>query len=196
MSSQAQASEGPRKTTGSTGARWKAGDCLSRRVLMGREACPRPPAEPCAHSHGPPGSARRRLRESFRCRFLLWLVAMAGLKHPFPSRTRPSRAPAAMILRLRARESSAPPAVFFQAPQTRGFFFNTEGTEAQRHGEEERGKREEERWKGGDGRERDPRENLSCSPWLRVSVLKRLTRRMERDPREKSILLSVAPWLR
>ena len=45
-----------------------------------------------------------RIAQSF------WLVALAGLRHPFPSRTRPLRAPAAMILRPGARESSAPPA--------------------------------------------------------------------------------------
>ncbi len=44
-----------------------------------------------------------RIAQSF------WLVALAGLRHPFPSRTRPLRAPAAMILRPGARESSAPP---------------------------------------------------------------------------------------
>ena len=42
---------------------------------------------------------------------ILWLVASAGLRHPFPSRTRPLRAPAAMILRPGARESSAPQAI-------------------------------------------------------------------------------------
>ena len=49
--------------------------------------------------------------------FLFWLVALAGLKHPFPSRTRPLRAPAAMILRPRARESSAPPTSLSSPPR-------------------------------------------------------------------------------
>ena len=37
----------------------------------------------------------------------LWFVPLAGVRHPFPSRTRPLRPPAAMIVRSRARESSA-----------------------------------------------------------------------------------------
>ena len=54
----------------------------------------------------------------------LWLAALAGLKHPFPSRTRPLRAPAAMILRSGARESSALPTSFPQprATRSRGAF--------------------------------------------------------------------------
>ena len=54
----------------------------------------------------------------------LWLAALAGLKHPFPSRTRPLRAPAAMILRSGARESSALPTSFSQprATRSRGAF--------------------------------------------------------------------------
>ena len=53
-----------------------------------------------------------------------WLAALAGLKHPFPSRTRPLRAPAAMILRSGARESSALPTSFSQprATRSRGAF--------------------------------------------------------------------------
>ena len=122
--------EGPRKTTGSTGRVRKAREGLSRPVLIGRAACPlrpppcredgaaggrtwiflhatRPPARPCAPSaeHLCPFPFRFRLS-------ILWPVALAGLSHPFPSRTRTLRAPAAMVLRPGARESSAPP-VFF-----------------------------------------------------------------------------------
>ena len=55
-----------------------------------------------------------------------WLAALAGLKHPFPSRTRPLRAHAAMILRPGARESSALPTSLSTAPRghkARGAFF-------------------------------------------------------------------------
>ena len=57
---------------------------------------------------------------------ILWPVALAGLSHPFPSRTRTLRAPAAMVLRPGAWESSAPP-VFLPGPQPHdeagGLFF-------------------------------------------------------------------------
>ena len=43
----------------------------------------------------------------------LWFVPLAGVRHPFPSRTRPLRPPAAMIVRSRARESSAARTFFF-----------------------------------------------------------------------------------
>ena len=64
------------------------------------------------------GSRATALRDSWRVpRFRnLWLVAIAGQRHPFPSRTRPLRARAAMILRPGARESSAPP-TSLQAPR-------------------------------------------------------------------------------
>ena len=45
----------------------------------------------------------------------LWFVPLAGVRHPFPSRTRPLRPPAAMIVRSRARESSAARTFFFNA---------------------------------------------------------------------------------
>ena len=44
--------------------------------------------------------------------FHLGLVALAGMSHPFPSRTRPLSSPVAMILRSRAWESSALPVLF------------------------------------------------------------------------------------
>ena len=44
----------------------------------------------------------------------LWFVPLAGVRHPFPSRTRPLRPPAAMIVRSRARESSAARTFFHQ----------------------------------------------------------------------------------
>ena len=83
----------------------------------------RPPARP----RGTPSA-----RPSFRLfRFLLlifWPVALAGLSHPFPSRTRTLRAPAAMVLRPGAWESSAPP-VFFPGPrpltEAGGLFFRS-----------------------------------------------------------------------
>ena len=121
--------EGPRKTTGSTGRVRKAREGLSRPVLIGRAACPlRPP--PCRRrgaaggeeqKHASretrrPGAPLRPFCEKnclfpFRFRLLiLWPVALAGLSHPFPSRTRTLRAPAAMVLRPGAWESSAPPA--------------------------------------------------------------------------------------
>ncbi len=127
--------EGPRKTTGSTGRVRKAREGLSRPVLIGRAACPlRPP--PCRRRGAAGGEdmklycATRRpgaplrpfcalplllLFFRFRCRFL-WPVALAGLSHPFPSRTRTLRAPAAMVLRPGAWESSAPPVFFSKAP--------------------------------------------------------------------------------
>ena len=126
--------EGPRKTTGWTGRVRKAREGLSRPVLIGRAACPLRP--PPARESGTAGGeeqkhASRETRRpgaplrpfcglpfiSFRFRLLiLWPVALAGLSHPFPSRTRTLRAPAAMVLRPGAWESSAPP-VFFPGPQ-------------------------------------------------------------------------------
>ena len=44
------------------------------------------------------------------------LVALAAGKHPFPSRTRPLRLHAVMILRPGARESNASPILILQAP--------------------------------------------------------------------------------
>ena len=44
-----------------------------------------------------------------------WFVPRPGVLHPFPSRTRPLRPPAAMILRSRARESSAARTFLHQA---------------------------------------------------------------------------------
>ena len=46
-------------------------------------------------------------------RFSFGLVALAAGKHPFPSRTRPLRLHAVMILRPGAWESNAPPILFF-----------------------------------------------------------------------------------
>lgn len=140
--------EGPRKTTGSTGRVRKAREGLSRPVLIGRAACPlRPP--PCREDGAAGGEDRRQilrdapsgrapaplLRPSLRpflfFRFqllILWPVALAGLSHPFPSRTRTLRAPAAMVLRPGAWESSAPPAFLTRPPaSSRGwgpFFFS------------------------------------------------------------------------
>ena len=124
--------EGPRKTTGWTGRVRKAREGLSRPVLIGRAACPlRPP--PCRADgaaggedmklslrDAPSGRAPAPLLRLSSC-FLsfpaadFWPVALAGLSHPFPSRTRTLRAPAAMVLRPGAWESSAPP-VFFSRP--------------------------------------------------------------------------------
>ena len=125
--------EGPRKTTGSTGRVRKAREGLSRPVLIGRAACPlRPP--PCRNSgaaggedeehilrDAPSGRAPAPLLRGLPLLFFrlpaadFWPVALAGLSHPFPSRTRTLRAPAAMVLRPGAWESSAPP-VFFSRP--------------------------------------------------------------------------------
>ena len=137
--------EGPRKTTGSTGRVRKAREGLSRPVLIGRAACPLRP--PPARESGTAGGeewkhASRETRRpgaplrpfcglpfiSFRFRLLiLWPVALAGLSHPFPSRTRTLRAPAAMVLRPGAWESSAPPVFFSRPPASRqrlgAFFF-------------------------------------------------------------------------
>ena len=147
--------EGPRKTTGSTGRVRKAREGLSRPVLIGRAACPLRP--PPIRDSGTAGGAdtnlfytRRALRRApappsarpsvrfFRLRLpiLLWPVALAGLSHPFPSRTRTLRAPAAMVLRPGAWESSAPP-VFFPGPrashdEARGPFSSPRGAEAAR----------------------------------------------------------------
>ena len=41
--------------------------------------------------------------------FFLGLVAIVVGKYPFPFRTRPSRQPTLMILRLKPRESKSPP---------------------------------------------------------------------------------------
>ena len=41
--------------------------------------------------------------------FFPGLVAIAGVKHPIPSRTRPLSAPALMVLRLKTWESKSPP---------------------------------------------------------------------------------------
>ena len=40
-------------------------------------------------------------------------VLIAGLTHSFPSRTRPLRTPAAMVLQVRLRESSTAPEFFY-----------------------------------------------------------------------------------
>ncbi len=64
-----------------------------------------------------------RIAQSF------WLVALAGLRHPFPSRTRPLRAPAAMILRPGARESSAPPTSIRAPRDAGGLFLLSEGAD-------------------------------------------------------------------
>ena len=137
--------EGPRKTTGSTGRVRKAREGLSRPVLIGRAACPlRPPALPRTRKGRGQDMkviyTRRALRRApaepplrglpflfFRFQLLiLWPVALAGLSHPFPSRTRTLRAPAAMVLRPGAWESSAPPVFFSRPPASRqrlGAFF-------------------------------------------------------------------------
>ena len=137
--------EGPRKTTGWTGRVRKAREGLSRPVLIGRAACPlRPP--PIRGSGRAGGEymnylkTRRALRRApaepplrglpflfFRFQLLIFRpVALAGLSHPFPSRTRTLRAPAAMVLRPGAWESSAPPVFFSRPPASRqrlGVFF-------------------------------------------------------------------------
>ena len=84
---------------------------------------------------GRPAAARlrtlRRLgplrRWLLQCRmaFPFGLVALAAGKHPFPSRTRPLRLHAVMILRPGARESNASPILILQIPcplEGRGFF--------------------------------------------------------------------------
>ena len=85
---------------------------------------------------GRPAAARlrtlRRLgplrRWLLQCRmaFPFGLVALAAGKHPFPSRTRPLRLHAVMILRPGARESNASPILILQVPWLRtrpGDFF-------------------------------------------------------------------------
>ena len=78
------------------------------------ENATRPPARP----RGTPSAVPSfRL---FRFQLLIfWPVALAGLSHPFPSRTRTLRAPAAMVLRPGAWESSAPPVFFSRPPASR-----------------------------------------------------------------------------
>ena len=129
--------EGPRKTTGSTGRVRKAREGLSRPVLIGRAACPlRPPpiresgragGEDMNHLHATRPPARPRGTPSavpsfhiLRFRLPIFRpVALAGRSHPFPSRTRTLRAPAAMVLRPGAWESSAPPVFFSRPPASR-----------------------------------------------------------------------------
>ena len=114
----------------------KAREGLSRPVLIGRAACPLrpPPCRPSGAAGGverelslrdaPSGRAPAPLLRGLRLAFLplpvadFWPVALAGLSHPFPSRTRTLRAPAAMVLRPGAWESSAPP-VFLTGPRPR-----------------------------------------------------------------------------
>ena len=136
--------EGPRKTTGWTGRVRKAREGLSRPVLIGRAACPLrpPPIRESGRAGGedmniytrdaPSGAPPRDplcgpFLSSSRFQLLIfWPVALAGLSHPFPSRTRTLRAPAAMVLRPGAWESSAPPVFFSRPPASRsrlGAFF-------------------------------------------------------------------------
>ena len=88
------------------------------KVIYTRRALRRAPAEP---------PLRSLPFLFFRFQLLiLWPVALAGLSHPFPSRTRTLRAPAAMVLRPGAWESSAPPVFFSRPPASRsrlGAFF-------------------------------------------------------------------------
>ena len=131
-----QGPEGPRQTTGLTGWRRKAREGCSLPFLMGREASPPSPFP----DRTAPGRGRGRNENAVPVLLAecwmktpgeevavvdsFWLVAPAGRQHPFPSRTRPLRAPAAMILRSRARESSAPPAFFSKgAPVHPGALF-------------------------------------------------------------------------
>ena len=78
----------------------------------------------------PPDAAASRLPASMASSSAAWpspfgLVALAAGKHPFPSRTRPLRLHAVMILRPGARESNASPILILQIPcplEGRGFF--------------------------------------------------------------------------
>ena len=113
-----------------TGPRRKRGDALSRGVLMGRAAWPPPAHATDSRRVGVEGAAPcdalRMLHGPSAVSGTPWLVALAGQKHPFPSRTRPLRARAAMILRPGARESSAPPTSISNpctARAAQGFFF-------------------------------------------------------------------------
>ena len=94
---------------------------------MGREACPLHPAAVSASAGATAGRIQgRQARCVGACETAgppvcfpaetIWLATLAGLKHPFPSRTRPLRARAAMILRPGARESSASPTSLSQPP--------------------------------------------------------------------------------
>ena len=124
-----QVPEGPRKTTGLTGRKCKNREVLSLPLLIGRETWP-PPLFESAEAAVKRGQSKAVVAECWFCEFGFaghsWLVAPAGKKHPFPSRTRPLSAPAAMILRSRARESSTLPTFFFKPrgrPTTPGLFF-------------------------------------------------------------------------
>ncbi len=105
-----------------TGRTCKRREAFSVSLLIGREVWT-PSARLVPHKGNPSGGRKEssnRLRNSPR--FLgteetifppwpvvdpFWFVPLAGVKHPFPSRTRPLRPPAAMIVRSRACESSA-----------------------------------------------------------------------------------------
>ena len=87
----------------------------------------------------PPDAAASRPPASMASSSVAWpspfgLVALAAGKHPFPSRTRPLRLHAVMILRPGARESNASPILILQIPcplsRAGDFFVSLESLEA------------------------------------------------------------------
>ncbi len=104
---------------------------------MGRAACQRPPRAPTRRRRSagearkktsspwrsfPMSNAAGRLARGFVVDWIaspFGLVALAAGKHPFPSRTRPLRLHAVMILRPGAWESNAPPILLFSQPALR-----------------------------------------------------------------------------
>ena len=109
----------------------KRREAFSIPLLIGREAWT-PSAPRRAQARRGAGAIERRARRAPRMKTLsecaascrnpvrpvvpFWFVPRPGVLHPFPSRTRPLRPPAAMILRSRARESSAARTFSFQGP--------------------------------------------------------------------------------
>ena len=76
----------------------------------GARGLARPPAQSAQEDEEtafPEGGGRSRMADFPVRRRNPWFVPPAGVRHPFPSRTRPLRPPAAMILCSRAGESSA-----------------------------------------------------------------------------------------